>query len=79
MGSRHPSVRGRAPPDEGRTLTFMKSLLIYAVTIALSILLLYIYNLFVPKNLLTFMIGLPIYVGIVLWVVRLFEKKQGAS
>jgi len=57
----------------------MKSLLIYAVTIALSILLLYIYNLFVPKNLLTFMIGLPIYVGIVLWFVRLFQKKQGAS
>lgn len=55
----------------------MKSFLIYAVTIALSILLLYGYNLFVPKNLLTFMIGLPIYVSIILWVVRLFEQKQG--
>lgn len=57
----------------------MKSLLKYVVTIALSIALLYGYNTSVPKNLLTFIIGLPIYVGILLWVVSLFEKRQSVS
>ncbi len=57
----------------------MKSFIKYMVVITLAIGLLYGYNTFVPKNFLTFMIGLPIYVGIVLWVVHLFEKKQNMS
>lgn len=57
----------------------MKSIVKYMVVIVLAIVLLYGYNTFVPKNLLTFIIGLPIYVGILLWVVSLFEKRQSVS
>lgn len=57
----------------------MKSLVKYMAVIVLSIALLYGYNTFVPKNLTTFIIGLPIYVGIILWVANLFEKKQGMT
>ncbi len=57
----------------------MKSIVKYMVVIVLAIVLLYGYNTSVPKNLLTFIIGLPIYVGILLWVVSLFEKRQSVS
>lgn len=57
----------------------MKSIVKYMVVIVLAIVLLYGYNTFVPKNLLTFIIGLPIYVGIILWVANLFEKRQGMT
>lgn len=57
----------------------MKSIVKYMVVIVLAIVLLYGYNTSVPKNFLTFIIGLPIYVGILLWVVSLFEKRQSVS
>ncbi|UTT43733.1 hypothetical protein [Exiguobacterium aurantiacum] len=54
----------------------MKNLVKYTVVIALAIALLYGYNTFIPKNLTTFIIGLPVYVGIILWIANLFETKQ---
>ncbi|WP_161568889.1 hypothetical protein [Exiguobacterium sp. SL-9] len=57
----------------------MKSLVKYLAVIVLATALLYGYNTFVPKNLMTLIIGLPIYVGIILWVVNLFEKKLGMT
>ena len=47
----------------------------YIILISLSIALLYIYNTFVPKNVMTFIVGLPIFVGIILLVANRFETR----
>lgn len=54
----------------------MKTFVKYLVIIALSIVLLYIYNEIVPKNLLTFILGLPIFIGIIVWIGSLFDKNK---
>ena len=54
----------------------MKTFVKYLVIIPLSIVLLYIYNEIVPKNLLTFILGLPIFIGIIVWIGSLFGKNK---
>lgn len=47
----------------------------YIILMTLSIALLYIYNTFIPKNVMTFIVGLPIFVGIILLVASRFETR----